>query len=119
MGGCLLALAMGGCQKVPEPEKEMPFNSIELKAKAMIESVAGEIGERNEEGRITIVVLAGPEVTDATLKPLENCKKLVSLELRNTKVSRKGYDAFRKALPNCKIAFGPGDRPERKKKEGK
>lgn len=118
MGGCLLALAWGGCQKVPEPRKEVPFNNIELKAKDMIESVGGEIAERNEEGRITMVVLSGPEVTDATLKPLENLSQLVSLELRNTKVTPKGFAAFRKVLPkSCNVVFGPGDRPERKKKE--
>ena len=119
LGGCIFALAIAGCEEPPEPRKELEFNAIELKAKKMIESVGGEIGERDADGRITMVILEGEKVIDATLKPLENLKNLEVLELRNTKVTRKGYDSIRKALPKCDITFGPADAPEKKKNKKK
>ena len=115
--GALVLVLTAGCQKVPEPKKEVDFHPMELKAKALIENVAGEISERNEQGRITMVVLSGPEVTDATLKHLEVLENLTILELRDTKITKKGYDLFRKTRPNCEISFGPGDAPPKKEKE--
>ena len=114
IGASVVVLALAGCQKIPEPKKEVDFHPMELKAKAIIENVAGEISERDKKGRITMVVLNGPDVTDATLKQLEVLENLAILELRDTKISKKGYDLFRKTRPNCEISFGPGDAAPKK-----
>jgi len=104
-------------RSVPETKEALPFYKDELAAKRMIESLGGEIGERDTEGRITIVVLDGEKVDDTTIKPLENLKKLTILELRNTKITRNGYDSIRKALPKCHITFGPADAPKKSKRK--
>ncbi len=42
------------------------------------------------------------------LSPIQECKSLITLEIKSTKVTAAGVAALRKALPNCKIEWdGP------------
>ena len=47
------------------------------------------------------------DITDEGLKELAKLQKLTSLGLYNTKVTKAGVAELRKALPNCRIYYGP------------
>jgi hypothetical protein len=50
-------------------------------------------------------------VTDAGLANLKGLDRLELLEVAGTKVTAGGVDELEKALPNCKIVFGPSNLP--------
>src|SRR5262249_29606093 len=52
---------------------------------------------------LSTLYLVRTQVSDAGLASLEGLKSLRHLDLTGTKVTDKGVDAFRKALPKCRI----------------
>ncbi len=52
---------------------------------------------------LTAVYGMGPQVSD--ISPLEDCKSLKTLNLRQTKVTAASVAALQRALPNCKIEW--------------
>ncbi len=51
------------------------------------------------------LVLYRSEISNTGLARLQSLKRLEYLDVRYTRVSRGGIDAFRKALPNCRIQY--------------
>ena len=89
--------------KVPADEKTVHDKIL---------SLAGEVGERDSKtGQITIVTLQGKQVDDKALNELglASLKKLEILELRSTSVTKKGFIALGKALPNLKMVRTKAD----------
>jgi serine/threonine protein kinase len=57
--------------------------------------------------RLTNLHLEDTQVSDAGLKHLAGLSKLAQLDLTGTQVTADGVAGLQKALPKCKIAFGP------------
>jgi serine/threonine protein kinase/Leucine-rich repeat (LRR) protein len=57
------------------------------------------------------LTLQGTKITDTGLKHLESMKRLESLHLGDTKVTTEGINALTKKLPQCKITYGPEEKP--------
>ena len=53
-------------------------------------------------------------VTDAGLAHLKDCKALTRLDVRMTGVTATGLEAFRAAVPKCKIEHDGGTTEPRK-----
>ena len=56
---------------------------------------------------LKVLGLSGTQLSDAGLEHLKNLKKLQFLTVTVTKVTKAGADRLRKALPKCKVDFGP------------
>lgn len=52
---------------------------------------------------LNVLLVQKTAVTDAGLKPLEACKSLTLLSVENTKVTKVGVAALKKALPRLYV----------------
>ena len=53
--------------------------------------------------KLQVVQLYGPRTSDDDLKGLEQLKRLVVLDLMDTRVTAEGVAELKKALPNCSV----------------
>ena len=108
-----LYVALSGCgERIPPPPPVVKVPADEKTVHDKILSLAGEVGERDSKtGQITIVTLQGKQVDDKALNELglASLKKLEILELRSTSVTKKGFIALGKALPNLKMVRTKAD----------
>ncbi len=98
-----ILLGSGACKKPPAPALEVPVPTSEKKALNRIRELAGEVGERDAKGHITIVILEGEEINNKVLSELVDLKKLEILELRNTAVTKGGIKKLKKILPELEV----------------
>ena len=99
----IVLVSIAACQKLPQPEPVVPVPASEKKAHNRILSLAGEVGERDAKGHITIVFLEGDKIDNKVLSELVELKKLEILELRNTAVTKRGISKLKKILTELEV----------------
>jgi len=120
-------VALGACEKIPEPAPEVPLPAVEKKIQGKILALAGEVGERDSTtGHITIVTLQGEKVDNKVLieilfdpKDKPSLKKLEILELRDTAVTKRGITRLKKLLPKLEVIQTKGAGGKKSKQKDK
>ena len=120
-------VALGACEKIPEPAPEVPLPAVEKKIQGRILALAGEVGERDSTtGHITIVTLQGEKVDNKVLieilfdpKDKPSLKKLEILELRDTAVTKRGITRLKKLLPKLEVIQTKGAGGKKSKQKDK
>ena len=80
---------------------------INLSFTAVTDAGLGQLPRFDKLHRIDLGYL---KITDAGLAPLKEMKSLETLQLQDTQATPQGIEELKKALPNCQINRGQGNR---------